>query len=209
MNCSNCNKEEETIQVAGQIYCANCGTLLSGKSQSLKVKVPKIEPTHSEIRTDHPEPTHIEENKDIKDMADRADIPAKSADELGASGILLDILSDEALQQANDSRIRKDEDLITASSKTIDALASAPIPRKIQDISAPRKDKNQDDYLHSLFNNTAHEVQKIKDKESKSIKKNLGNEKGYTKLKVDYLLTFATSIIAAFLLWALLKLTLF
>src|SRR3989304_652384 len=98
MHCNHCKKEQETITIAGKTYCANCSTVLAEKKVSAeeipKHKMPKLETTDNEIRTEKVETPLKKEDPEIKELSRETKIPEVNKDDLESSAILLDILSD-------------------------------------------------------------------------------------------------------------------
>lgn len=212
MTCGKCKKEEETIKIAGQLYCAACGSLLEAGREKSEVKVPKIEPTQAEIRTEQPLPNETPITPEVEELSKETNIKTTNIDELGGSGLLLDILSDNAKDIQTEDNIQKQEDLLQASTAVMDSAIkntykSPPVPKKMHDIISQKTTKEKD-YLENLFDKTLKEAEKIEKKEVEEIKDKVGNEKGYTRLNVDYFLTILAIFAIIILLWIILKLAL-
>lgn len=127
MYCNHCKKEEETIKVAGTTYCANCSTaLVEEEAKDVpKHKMPRLEVTDNEIRTEEVSPIPQEEDKATRELSRETSLPEVGKDELGSSAILLDILSDNAKEETDTETLEKDKKLEEASEEVIDLLAQS------------------------------------------------------------------------------------
>ncbi len=213
MNCQKCNKDEETIRIAGSLYCAGCGTILEDSGEKLEIKTPEIKPIPEKVRTEIPPPPTASVKPEIEDLAKETKIKSHNIEELGGSGVLLDILSTNAKELETKDKLKAQEDLLTASTQALDETYKAngyKVPKSskpMHDIVKPKeKGKESKDYLQNLFDKTLDEAQKIEEKEVEEIKEKIGNEKGYTRLNVDFFLTTLTILATIALTWVVLKL---
>jgi hypothetical protein len=193
MYCNHCKKEEETITIAGKTYCANCSTVLAEKKAEEKDlpkhKIPKIEPTENEIRTEEVKNPPKEESKEIRKFSRETNIPDVGKDELGGSAILLDILSDNAKETTDKETMKKDEELEKASEEVLDLLSRKETKpkekyapnlnnNKVMNDVAIKKRKDYQSKKHQNIIKAAEE--EIKD-EAEKIEKVVISESGYTK----------------------------
>lgn len=207
MLCKHCKKEEETITIAGKTYCANCSTMLSEKkveaSKLPKHKMPNMDVTENEIRTEKPVNKHEEFEPKVIEMEKNLHVPAKSADELGSSAILLDILSQNAEEKLDEKNIQKNKDLEKASEEVLDALATASPPVKketpkihMNDIVSGKISRREDrvaEHSHGIAKKIEEEVKR----DVEEMKKPLKNEMGLTR-EYDILIIFL--VVSAILL---------
>ncbi|MEK7447451.1 MAG: hypothetical protein AAB632_01500, partial [Patescibacteria group bacterium] len=126
MHCNHCKEEQETITIAGKTYCANCSTVLAEKKiapeEIPKHKIPKLETTDNEIRTEQVEAPQKKEDSEIQKLSREAKIPEVNKDDLEGSAILLDILSDNARESSDQKTITEDKKLEEASEEVLDLL---------------------------------------------------------------------------------------
>lgn len=212
MTCGKCKEEEEIIKIAGQRYCAACGSLLEDSGEKSALKIPKIETAQANIRTEQPLSSAPTLEPEIKEIAQEANIKTTNIDELGGSGLLLDILSDNAEDLQTEKAIQDQENLLQASTAVMDnalnnTYQNSSVPRKMHDIVS-QKSTGKKDYLENLFDKTLKEAEKLEKKEVEELKDKVGNEKGYTRLNVDYFLTVLAIFAVVVLIWIILKLAL-
>ena len=214
MHCNHCKKEQETITIAGKTYCANCSTVLAEKKVSAeeipKHKMPKLETTDNEIRTEKVETPLKKEDPEIKELSRETKIPEVNKDDLESSAILLDILSDNAKESTDQKTITEDKKLEEASEEILDLLGKEQKPPEekpkpkikragtgvMNDITVGKRK----DYL----NKKHREVLKTAEKEIKDEAEKLGRivvaESGYTKEYDIMILSIALTAVAMVIL---------
>lgn len=146
MYCSHCKKEQETITIAGKTYCASCSTLILEKKVEEKDlpkhKIPKINLTDNEIRTEQITEAPKEIDPDIRELSREMKIADVNKEELGGSVILLDILSDKAKDSLDEETLKDDKKLAEASEEVLDILENKkpePTPAKKPEPTPPAK----------------------------------------------------------------------
>lgn len=217
MHCNHCGKEEETITIAGKTYCANCSTVLAEKkvpeSNLPKHKMPKLETTDNEIRTEQPAPQAKDGTPDIKELSREAKIPEVDKDDLEGSAILLDILSGTAKGLTDQKTIAENKKLEEASEKVLDLLeenqtkpaeekpekpAERVVPRTKEKTSGvmtdiiPKNISRRADYINKKHSHIVKEVEN----EVKNIGRIVTSESGYTKEYDVMILSVALTAVA-------------
>lgn len=192
MHCQTCKKEQETITVGGEIYCATCSSLLqSNGGDAKKENIPKLEKTDNPIRTEILEPAAKKEDEGIKQLSQESHLPDVSKDDLEGSAILLDILKDNAKDSLDKKTLTEDKKLEEAAEEVLDLIEkSEPEPSEpkqtekvvrkgngvMNDISIGKRA----DHLRKGSHPVQTAEKEIKD-EVKRAAKIVTSERGYTK----------------------------
>jgi hypothetical protein len=214
MHCNHCKKEQETITIAGKTYCANCSTVLDEKKVSAdetpKHKIPKIEITDNPIRTEIVEASPKETSPEIQELSRDSKIPEVNKDDLEGSAILLDILSDNAKESADQKTVVENKKLEDASEEVLDILMGnqKKTPEKpkqkikrtgtgvMNDISIGKRS----DYSNKKHRETLKTAEKeIKD-EAEKLGRIITSESGYTKEYDIMIMSIALTAIMAVVL---------
>lgn len=219
MLCNHCKKEQETITIAGKTYCANCSTILSDKKVSdeevPKHKMPKLETTDNDIRTQEAQSKPIEINSEVQEVSRESKIPEVNKDDLEGSAILLDILSDNAKDSSDNKTLEADKKLEEASEEILDLLGKPSReepPKKTKPMGTQRKGNGvmndivpskigkRNDFMHKKHSSVVKDAEKeIKD-EVANIGRIVTSESGYTKEYDMMILSIALTAIAMVIL---------
>jgi len=217
MNCSHCKKEQETITIAGKTYCANCSTILAenavSDSEIPKHKIPKIEFTENEIRTEVPPANKNVETKELRELSKETKLPKVTKDDLEGSAILLDILSDDAKTKANDATTEQNKKLGKVGQEVIDMLTKQE-PKKHNETAPQTKSasngsmrdittaniRKRNDFIHKNPRQVVRETKRNIENDIKNVGQVISSEKGYTKEYDIMILSIALTAIALIIL---------
>lgn len=193
MHCKNCKKEQETITIGGETYCATCSSLLETKNVPKKegLKIPELKKDNNPIRAEVVKPEDKKVDAEIIEISSEAKIPVVSKDDLEGSAILLDILNDSAKQKLDEKTLTQDKKLVEATDEVLELIEKGdktPVEKQETQKVARKGNGVMNDIVigkRSDHLNTKHQTIAVAEREIKEEAQKMArivtSEKGYTK----------------------------